>query len=89
VPLVVGFTLAIGLFWVFGLTKAVEVRRRPPMIEPARVVGAEAVVRAPGQVFVEGELWRAHRADGGDLVPGAHVRVAGMEGLELIVTTEE
>jgi membrane-bound serine protease (ClpP class) len=89
VPLVVGFTLAIGLFWVFGLTKAVEVRRRPPMIEPARVVGAEAVVRAPGQVFVEGELWRAHRADGGDLVPGAHVRVAGMDGLELIVTTEE
>jgi membrane-bound serine protease (ClpP class) len=89
VPLVVGFTLALGLFWVFAMTKAVEVRRRPPLVEPARVLGAEAVVRAPGQVFVEGELWRAHRADGGDLVPGAHVRVAAMDGLELIVTAEE
>jgi membrane-bound serine protease (ClpP class) len=89
VPLVVGFTLALGLFWVFAMTKAVQVRRRPALVEPARVVGAEAVVRAPGQVFVEGELWHAHRADGGDLVPGAHVRVAAMEGLELIVTAEE
>ena len=29
----------------------------------------------PGQVFVGGELWRAHRADGAPLVPGEHVRV--------------
>jgi membrane-bound serine protease (ClpP class) len=89
VPLVVGFTLALGLFWVFAMTKAVQVRRRPPLVEPARVLGAEAVVRAPGQVFVDGELWRAHRADGGDLVPGAHVRVAAMDGLELTVTPAE
>jgi membrane-bound serine protease (ClpP class) len=86
---VVGFTVAIGLFWAFALTKAVEVRRRPPSVGPALLVGSAAVVRAPGQVFVEGELWHAHRADGGDLVPGAHVRVAAMDGLELIVTAEE
>jgi membrane-bound serine protease (ClpP class) len=89
VPIVLAFTLILGLFWVFALTKAVEVRRRPPSVGPARVVGAEAVVRAPGQVFVEGELWHAHRADGGDLVPGAHVRVDAMEGLELTVTADE
>jgi membrane protein implicated in regulation of membrane protease activity len=53
------------------------------------VIGAEAVVRAPGQVFVGGELWRAHRDDGGELVPGSHVRVAAMQGLELTVTAEE
>jgi membrane-bound serine protease (ClpP class) len=87
--LVVGFTLVLGLAWVFALTKAVQVRRRPPSVGPARVVGAEAIVRAPGQVFVEGELWHAHRSDGGDLVPGSHVRVAGMDGLELTVTAEE
>jgi membrane-bound serine protease (ClpP class) len=86
---IVGFTLALGSFWAFALTKAVEVRRRPASVGPARVVGAAAVVRAPGQVFVEGELWHAHRADGGELVPGAHVRVAGMNGLELTVTPEE
>jgi membrane-bound serine protease (ClpP class) len=87
--LVVGFTLVLGLAWVFALTKAVQVRRRPVSVGPARVVGAEAVVRAPGQVFVEGELWHAHRSDGGDLVPGSHVRVAEMDGLELTVTSEE
>ena len=50
-----------------------------------RVVGEEAVVRAPGQVFVDGELWQARRADGGELVPGDHVRVEGVDGLELTV----
>ena len=89
VPIVLAFTLSLGLFWVFALTKAVQVRRRPVTVGPARVIGAEAVVRAPGQVFVEGELWHAHRADGGDLVPGSHVRVAAMDGLELTVTAEE
>jgi membrane-bound serine protease (ClpP class) len=85
VPLVVSLTVAIGLFWAFALSKAVSVRRRPPLVQPLRVVGAEGVVRAPNQVFVDGELWRAHRADGGDLVPGEHVRVASAEGLELTV----
>jgi membrane-bound serine protease (ClpP class) len=89
VPIVLAFTLILGLFWVFALSKAVQVRRRPPSVVPARVVGAEAVVRGPGQVFVEGELWHAHRADGGDLIPGSHVRVAAMEGLELTVTPAE
>ena len=89
VPIVLTFTLGLGLFWVFALTKAVQVRRRPVTVGPARVVGAEAVVKAPGQVFVEGELWHAHLPDGGELVPGSHVRVAAMDGLELTVTAEE
>ena len=89
VPIVLTFTLGLGLFWVFALTKAVQVRRRPVTVGPARVVGAEAVVKAPGQVFVEGELWQAHLSNGGELVPGSHVRVAAMDGLELTVTAEE
>jgi membrane-bound serine protease (ClpP class) len=84
-PLVLTITIALGLLWVFALTKAVQVRRRPPSVGPLRVVGADAVVRTPGQVFVEGELWQAHRVDGRDLVPGEHVRVEGVEGLELTV----
>ena len=89
VPIVLTFTLGLGLFWVFALTKAVQVRRRPVTVGPARVIGAEAVVKAPGQVFVEGELWHAHLSDGGELVPGSYVRVAAMDGLELTVTAEE
>jgi membrane-bound serine protease (ClpP class) len=85
VPLVLTITITLGLFWAFAIAKAVQVRRRPPSVGPLRVVGAEGVVRSPGQVFVSGELWRARREDGRDLVPGEHVRVAGVEGLELRV----
>jgi membrane-bound serine protease (ClpP class) len=85
VPLVVTITVVIGLFWAFAIGKAIQVRRRPPSVQPARVVGEEGVVRAPNQVFVSGELWRAHREDGRELVPGEHVKVAGVEGLELRV----
>jgi len=42
-------------------------------------------VRTPGQVYVAGELWHARRDDGGQLVPGEHVRVTGVQGLELTV----
>jgi membrane-bound serine protease (ClpP class) len=85
VPLVLSITVALGLFWAFAMAKAVQVRRRPVEVGPLRVVGADAVVRSPRQVFVEGELWRARSADGRDLVPGEHVRVEAVEGLELTV----
>jgi len=45
-------------------------------------------VQTPSQVFVDGELWRARRGDGLDLVPGEHVRVEAMDGLELTVKSE-
>src|SRR4051812_14481103 len=85
VPLVLALTLAIGGFWAFALTKAVQVRRSPVTVGPNRVVGAEAVVQTPDQVYVAGELWEAHRGDGGDLHPGDHVRVTRVDGLELTV----
>jgi membrane-bound serine protease (ClpP class) len=84
-PLVLSFTIALGAFWAFALTKAVQVRRSPVSVGPLRVVGSEAVVRSAGQVFVEGELWQAHRTDGRDLVPGEHVKVESVDGLELTV----
>jgi membrane-bound serine protease (ClpP class) len=85
IPLVVTITVALGAFWAFALTKAVQVRRRPVAVGPLRIVGADGVVRTPGQVFVEGELWRARREDGRALVPGERVRVKDVEGLELRV----
>ena len=85
VPLVLTITLMLGAFWAFAITKAVQVRRRPALVVPSRVVGADGVVRTPGQVFVGGELWRARRHGGGDLVPGEHVRVTAVDGLELTV----
>ena len=84
-PLVLSITLVLGGFWAFALGKAVQVRRRPVTVGPQRVLGQEAVVRFPGQVYVEGELWHAHRADGRDLVPGEHVEVEAVNGLDLTV----
>jgi membrane-bound serine protease (ClpP class) len=84
-PLVLSITIGLGAFWAFALSKAVQVRRSPVLVGPNRVVGSEAVVRTPGQVFVGGELWRARREDGAQLVPGQHVRVTEVRGLELMV----
>jgi membrane-bound serine protease (ClpP class) len=84
-PLVLSITLTLGAFWALALSKAVRVRRQPVTVGPNRVLGEDAIVRTPGQVFVAGELWRAHRDDGVDLVPGEHVRVTAVNGLELVV----
>jgi len=84
-PLVLSVTIALGSFWAFAIGKAVQVRRRPVSVSPLRVVGAEGVVRTPGQVFVAGELWRARRADGGTLKPGERVQVEAVDGLVLTV----
>ena len=66
--LVVLFTVLIGGFWAFALTKAVAVRRSPVRVGPQEIVGMEGVVRAGGFVFVRGELWRAQ--DGEPLAAG-------------------
>jgi membrane-bound serine protease (ClpP class) len=84
-PLVLTLTLAIGGFWAFALSKAVQVRRSPVTVGPNRVLGADGVVQTPSQVLVVGELWGARRADGGALVPGQHVHVKSVQGLELTV----
>jgi membrane protein implicated in regulation of membrane protease activity len=78
-------TLPLGLFWAFAISKAVQVRRRPVTVGPNQIIGEEAVVRSPEQVQVAGELWHAHRADGGKLVPGDHVQVEAVDGLDLTV----
>jgi membrane-bound serine protease (ClpP class) len=83
--LVLVVTLTLGAFWAFAIAKAVQVRRRPAIVGPNRVVGEDAVVRTPEQVFVAGEIWRARREGGGTLVPGERVRVIAVNGLQLTV----
>ena len=88
-PLVLSLTICIGGFWAFAMSKALAVRRRPVSIGPDRFLGDVGVVRDPAHVFVDGELWHAHRADGRELVPGDEVRVEKIEGLELTVAGKE
>jgi membrane-bound serine protease (ClpP class) len=85
-PLVVAFAVGLGLIWVFALTKAVQVRRRPVSVGPHTIVGEVGEARRNDMVFVHGELWRAKPISGRQLRPGMRVRVAGVDpGLVLEV----
>jgi membrane-bound serine protease (ClpP class) len=85
-PLLVGFAVVLGSIWVFALTKAVQVRRRPASVGPQTIIGEVGTARRGDMVFVHGELWRAKPVADGPLRPGQRVRVAGVDpGLVLEV----
>lgn len=83
--LIVGIGTAIALFWSFALGKGFAARRLPVTVGPQTIVGKTGEVRAPGLVFVNGELWQAHAEDDSELVPGEHVEVESVHGLQLTV----
>jgi membrane-bound serine protease (ClpP class) len=85
-PVALGIALTLAALLGFALTRVVRVARRPAAVGAEGLVGGEAVVRRDGLVSVNGELWRAHAADGSPLVPGEHVRVEQVEDdLRLLV----
>jgi membrane-bound serine protease (ClpP class) len=86
-PLVITFAAALGAFWAFALTKAVQVRRRPVTVGPQTIVGEIGEARRDDLVFVHGELWRARPAGGAPLRPGQRVRIASV-GPELVLEVE-
>jgi membrane protein implicated in regulation of membrane protease activity len=73
--------IAETLFWLWYS------RRRRVQMGPETLVGATGQVVTPcspvGQVRVQGELWRAHCAEGA--AAGEQVRVIALEGLTLLV----
>ncbi|HXR12931.1 MAG TPA: nodulation protein NfeD [Gaiellaceae bacterium] len=83
--LIVGIGSAVAAFWAFALGKGFAARRQPVKVGPQSIVGRKGEVRAPGLVFVNGELWQAHTEDESDLVPGEQVEVEAVQGLELTV----
>ncbi|MFL5909733.1 MAG: NfeD family protein [Gaiellaceae bacterium] len=83
--LIVGVGSAVAAFWVFALGKGFAARRLPVTVGPQAIVGKTGEVRAPGLVFVNGELWQAHAEDDSELVPGEHVEVESIQGLRLTV----
>jgi membrane-bound serine protease (ClpP class) len=93
VSLPVAVAIAGTLMLLFGvaLTKAVQLRRRPPEVGTHRLVGVPGHVRADGLVFVDGELWHAETADGSPLQPGEQIVVESVdqEGLRLTVGSGE
>jgi membrane-bound serine protease (ClpP class) len=83
--LIVGIASVIALFWSFALGKGIAARRLPVTVGPEAIVGERGEVRAPGLVFVNGELWKAKAEDESELVPGEEVEVEAVQGLELTV----
>lgn len=88
-PLLVVFAALLGLFWLFALSKAVQVRRSPVATGAETMVGEVGEARQDDMVFVHGELWRARPRSGEALRPGQRVRVAGVGvGPELVLEVE-
>ncbi len=85
-PVALAIAGTLTLLLGFAIAKVVRIRRLPPAVGTTHLLGDEGVVRRNGTVFVNGELWRAHTADGSPLVPGERVRIDGVEeGLKLLV----
>jgi membrane-bound serine protease (ClpP class) len=87
-PLVIGVAVALGAVWVFALSKAVQVRRRPVEVGPQLIAGSVGEVRENGLVYVNGELWQARTTHGEELHRGDRVRVESLDGLVLTVRPE-
>ncbi len=68
-----------------ALSRIVRARRNPVEVGVGLLVGEEAEVRSRELVAVNGELWRAHRVDGGPLLPGDRVTVEAV-GEDLVLT---
>jgi membrane-bound serine protease (ClpP class) len=78
-PLIVSIAVVLGLLWGFAITKAVQVRRKPVTVGPESIVGQIGEVRGDGQVFVNGELWKARPARDELLRRGTKVRVESID----------
>lgn len=88
---VVGTTVP---FFLFAMTAALRLRRRPSVIGAGSLIGmigeARTDIGPEGTVMTKGSLWRARTA-GEPIAAGSKVRVTATEGLTLIVDagTEE
>jgi membrane-bound serine protease (ClpP class) len=78
----------LGLGELYGWNRTVRHRRKAVGVQT--LVGQTGEVREAcrpiGQVFVAGELWRAHCEEGADA--GTSVRVSAVRGLTLEVRAE-
>jgi len=81
VSLVVALSVAgtIALLMAGALTKVVQARRRPAEVGAQTIVGTTGTTRYGGQVFANGELWRARTVDGSELALGEPVEVVGVD----------
>jgi len=86
IVLVVGTVTAL---FVFVISKALLIQRKPPAIGINALIGmkgkAKNIINPKGIAFVNGEYWNARSREGERIPSGEEVTVVGMEGKTLIV----
>jgi membrane-bound serine protease (ClpP class) len=86
-------SIPIGLITIFLMTIALRARRSRVVTGQEGMIGEIGVAKTPlgpdGKVFVHGELWNAVARKQAPIDEGVRVRVAGVEGLHLIVEPAE
>ena len=81
-----GIAGTLVLLLGIALSRVTRARRNPVEVGVGLLVGEQAEVRSDGLVAVNGELWRARRADGSALPRGGQVTIEAVEeGLMLVV----
>jgi len=84
-------SIPIGIITIFLMTLALRARRNRIITGREGMIGEIGVARTQlepsGKVFVHGELWNAVAKTA--VPPGTRVRVAGVDGLQLIVEPAE
>ena len=84
-------SIPIGLIAVFLTTLVLRARRGKVATGSEGMIGQIGIARTPvgadGKVFVHGELWNAVASNA--IAEGARVRVAGINGLHLVVEPAE
>jgi membrane-bound serine protease (ClpP class) len=90
-PVALSISGTLLVLFGFAFAKAARLRMTAPEVGAHRLVGETGQVRGESLVFVDGELWRARRADGAPLEAGARVRVESVEqdALQLVVAAPE
>lgn len=90
-PVIAGITLASGLFLVSIIGMALKSRRSPIVSGREELIGAVGEMledaSREGMARIHGEIWNVRCAQ--PLIQGQKVRVTGMDGLVLQVTSAE
>jgi membrane-bound serine protease (ClpP class) len=80
-------SIPMGIIAVFLMSLILKARKKPIVTGQEGMIGEVGVARTgltpEGKVFVHGELWNAVAK--GEIPAGARVRVAGFQGLRLLV----
>jgi membrane-bound serine protease (ClpP class) len=93
VPLVIAWSLLLGVIFFFIVLMAVRAQKRRPTTGFEGLIGQIGKVTqdiAPeGMVLVFGEYWRARSADGNTIAAGSEIEVVEAQGMRLMVRRTE